>query len=205
MARKVDPENHLLWRMNLLRLEAEVIRDSVLAASGKLDRTAGGPAIMLAPRPEGLQAVSEKDPTPNAKYRRSLYLLARRNYPMEFLQVFDFPVIQVNCMRRINSATPLQSLTMLNDEFMVESAKALAERVMTSSGEHNPSKWIEIAYLLVLSRKPTATELKICTENIEKQKELYLNANTEPKQAEKAALGAFCQMLMGTNEFLFVD
>ena len=205
VAKKVDPENHLLWRMNLLRLEAEVIRDSVLAASGKLDRTAGGPSILLAPRPEGLQTVSEKDPTPNAKYRRSLYLLARRNYPMEFLQVFDFPVIQVNCTRRINSATPLQSLTMLNDEFMVESAKSLADRVMTAAGEHNPSKWIETAYLLALSRKPTATEMKICTENIEKQKELYLNANTEPKQAEKAALGAFCQMLMGTNEFLFVD
>jgi len=205
VAKKVDPENHLLWRMNLLRLEAEVIRDSVLAASGKLDRTAGGPAIMLAPRPEGLQTVSEKDPTPNAKYRRSLYLLARRNYPMEFLQVFDFPVIQVNCTRRINSATPLQSLTMLNDEFMVESGKSLAERVMAAAGDHTPSKWIETAYLLALSRKPTATQLKICTENIERQRELYLNANTEPKQAEKAALGTFCQMLMGTNEFLFVD
>jgi len=143
LAKKVDPENQLLWRMNLLRLEAEVIRDSVLAASGKLDRTSGGPAIMLAPRPEGLQTVSDKDPTPNAKYRRSLYLLARRNYPMELLQVFDFPVIQVNCTRRINSATPLQSLTMLNDEFIVESGKFLAERVMATAGERNPFKWIE--------------------------------------------------------------
>jgi hypothetical protein len=205
LAKMVDPDNHLLWRMNLLRLEAEVIRDSVLAASGKLDRTLGGPAIMLAPRPEGLQTVSEKDPTPNAKYRRSLYLLARRNYPLEFLQVFDFPVIQVNCTRRINSATPLQSLTMLNDEFMVENARYLAERVMATAGERNPSKWLETAYLLALSRKPTATELKICTENLDKQKLLYLNANTEPQQAEKAALGSFCQMLMGTNEFLFVD
>ena len=205
LAKKVDPENHLLWRMNLLRLEAEVIRDSVLAASGKLDRTSGGPAILLAPRPEGLQSVSEKDPTPNAKYRRSLYLLARRNYPMEFLQVFDFPVIQVNCTRRINSATPLQSLTMLNDEFMVENGKSLANRIMATGGEQTAAKWIETAYLLALSRRPTSAEVKICAENLEKQKQLYLNANTEPKQAAKAALGAFCQMLMGTNEFLFVD
>src|SRR5262245_659153 len=205
LAKKVDPDNHLLWRLNLLRLEAEVIRDSVLAASGKLDRTSGGPAILLAPRPEGLQTVSEKDPTPNARYRRSLYLLARRNYPLEFLQVFDFPVIQVNCTRRINSATPLQSLTMLNDEFMVESGKNLAERILAASSEQTPAKWIETAYLLALSRKPTTTELKICTQNLEKQKQLYLNANTEPKQAQRAALGTFCQMLMGTNEFLFVD
>ena len=205
LAKKVDPENQLLWRMNLLRLEAEVIRDSVLAASGKLDRTSGGPAILLAPRPEGLQSVSEKDPTPNAKYRRSLYLLARRNYPMEFLQVFDFPVIQVNCTRRINSATPLQSLTMLNDEFMVENGKSLANRILAAAGEQTPGKWIETAYLLALSRRPTSAELKICAENLEKQKQLYLNANTEPKQAAKAAFGTFCQMLMGTNEFLFVD
>jgi mono/diheme cytochrome c family protein len=205
LAKELDPENHLLWRMNLLRLEAEVIRDAVLAASGKLDRTSGGPAIMLAPRPEGLQTVSEKDPTPNAKYRRSLYLLARRNYPLEFLQVFDFPVIQVNCTRRINSATPLQSLTMLNDEFMVENGNSLAQRVMATAREQTPSKWIETAYLLALSRKPTSSELKICTENLEKQKELYLHANTEPKQAERAALGIVCHMLMGTNEFLFVD
>jgi hypothetical protein len=205
LAKKVDPENHLLWRMNLLRLEAEVIRDSVLAASGKLDRTLGGPAIMLAPLPEGLQTVSEKDPTPNAKYRRSLYLLARRNYPLEFLQVFDFPIIQVNCTRRINSATPLQSLTLLNDEFMVENGRYLAERVVATAGEQNPSRWIETAYLLALSRAPSATELKICTENLNNQKQLYLKANTEPQQAVKAALGNFCQMLMATNEFLFVD
>jgi uncharacterized protein DUF1553/uncharacterized protein DUF1549/cytochrome c len=204
LAKKVDPDNHLLWRMNLLRLEAEVIRDSVLAASGKLDRTSGGPAIMLSPRPEGLQTVSDKDSTPNAKYRRSLYLLARRNYPLEFLQVFDFPVIQVNCTRRINSATPLQSLTMLNDEFMVEGGKSLAERIL-AAGEQTPARWIETAYLLALSRRPTSAELKICAESLEKQKQLYLNANTEPKQAAKAALGTFCQMLMGTNEFLFVD
>jgi len=205
LAKKIDPENHLLWRMNLLRLEAEVIRDSVLAASGKLDRTSGGPAILLAPRPEGLQTVSEKDPTPNAQYRRSLYLLARRNYPLEFLQVFDFPVIQVNCNRRINSATPLQSLTMLNDEFMVESAEKMAARVIAMAGEGVPSRWVETAYLLALSRKPTPAELRISTASLDKQKQLYLNANTEPQQAEKAALGVFCQMLMGTNEFLFVD
>ncbi|MEW5980008.1 MAG: DUF1553 domain-containing protein [Acidobacteriota bacterium] len=205
LAKNVDPENHLLWRMNLLRLEAEVVRDSVLAASGKLDRTSGGPAIMLAPRPEGLQTVSDKDPTPNAPYRRSLYLLARRNYPLEFLQVFDFPVMQVNCTRRINSATPLQSLTMLNDEFMVQGGKHVAERIIAMAGGRSPIEWIEIAYRLALSRKPTPAELKICTEGLEKQKQLYLAANTEPQQAERAALGILCQMLMGTNEFLFVD
>ena len=205
VARKLDPENHLLWRMNLRRLEAEVIRDSVLAASGKLDRTLGGPAILLKPSPEGLQTVSEKDPTPNTKHRRSLYLLARRNYPLEFLQVFDFPVIQVNCNRRINSATPLQSLTMLNDEFMVENARYLAERVASIVGEQNRSQWMETAYLLALSRKPTSSELKICEDNLGKQKQFYLNANSEPKQASAAALANFCQMLMGTNEFLYVE
>ena len=160
---------------------------------------------MLSPRPEGLQTVSDKDPTPNAKNRRSLYLLARRNHPLEFLQVFDFPVIQVNCTRRINSATPLQSLTLLNDEFMVEGGKSLADRILATAEQQTPAKWIEAAYLFALSRKPTSAELKDCVENIEKEKQIYLNVNTDPKQAERAALGIFCQMLMGTNEFLFVD
>ena len=205
VAKKIDPENRLLWRMNLLRLEAEVVRDSVLAVSGKLDPGSGGKSILLASRPEGFQTVSEKDPTPNAKYRRSLYLLARRNYPLEFLQVFDFPVIQVNCNRRINSATPLQSLTMLNDEFIVENARNLAERVTAIAAAQDVSKWIETAYLLTLSRMPRPSEVKICQANLEKQTQLYLRANTEPQQAQKAALANLCQMLMGTNEFLFVD
>ena len=144
-----DPDNNLLWRMNLQRLESEIIRDSMLAVSGKLDLTMGGPAILLKPRPDGLQEISDKDPAPKGQWRRSLYLEARRGYPLTFLEVFDSPLMQGSCNRRLNSATPLQSLTLLNDDFMLTAARALADRVAAAK----PSSQIELAYELALSQK----------------------------------------------------
>ncbi len=114
-ANKIDPDNALLSRMNRRRLDAEAIRDSVIAAVGKLDTTAGAPPILLEMRPDGLQVVSSKEPE-NAKWRRSIYLTHRRTYPMSFLGVFDYPITGTNRSRRVPSTTPLQSLTMLNDD-----------------------------------------------------------------------------------------
>src|SRR5262249_49740755 len=127
-ARISDPENRLLWRMNLRRLDAETLRDSLIAIAGKLDTTMGGPPIKLAMQPDGLQVGSEKEAAAS-QWRRSIYLTARRNYPLSFLNVFDFPAIDTNCTRRVQSATPLQSLTMMNDPFAIESAAQLVARV----------------------------------------------------------------------------
>jgi hypothetical protein len=175
---KADGENKLLWRMNLMRLDAETLRDSVISAAGKLDLTAGGPPIQLEMRPDGLQVVSSKEP-PNAQWRRSIYLTHRRTYPMSFLGVFDTPIIDTNCTRRVPSATPLQSLTMLNDEFIWKAAEALAQRA-----ENN----VDAAYLLTLSRKPTASEQEWATDFLK----------TMPFRA-------FAQALLSSNEFLYVD
>lgn len=177
-ARMMDPDNQLLWRMNLRRLDAESLRDSIMGAAGKLDLTEGGPPIPLEMRPDGLQVVSSKEPE-SAKWRRSVYLTSRRTYPMGFLGVFDYPVIDVNCARRVPSATPLQSLTMLNDDFVWQSAEALAKR-SDSNVEH--------AYLLALSRKPTPRELQIAAE--------HLKSNT---------FKTLAQALLSSNEFLYVD
>jgi hypothetical protein len=174
----IDPENKLLWRMNLRRLDAETLRDSVIAAAGKLNLTAGGPPVQLEMRPDGLQVVSSKEPD-SAHWRRSIYLTHRRTYPMSFLGVFDYPIIDTNCTRRVPSATPLQSLTMLNDDFIWKAAAALAQR-----SESN----VEAAYLLALSRLPSPEE----------------------KQTAAAFLAqmpfqAFAQVLLSSNEFLYVD
>jgi hypothetical protein len=127
-AKTLDPDNRLLWRMNMHRLEAEAVRDSVLAVSGKLDSTMFGPPVLLRFRPDGLLAVSEKETDAN-QHRRSIYLMARRTYPLRFLRLFDFPVIDTNCTRRVPSATPLQSLALMNDEFIVDGAAQLAGRI----------------------------------------------------------------------------
>ncbi|MFN0100969.1 MAG: PSD1 and planctomycete cytochrome C domain-containing protein [Bryobacteraceae bacterium] len=173
-----DPDNTLLWRMNLRRLDAEALRDSVIAAAGKLDLTAGGPPIQLEMRPDGLQVVSSKEPE-SAKWRRSVYLTHRRTYPMSFLGVFDYPIIDTNCVRRVPSATPLQSLTMLNDEFVCQAADALAKRA-----ENN----IDAAYLLAFSRKPSDAEREVAA-----------------KFLTKMPFKAFAQALLSGNEFLYVD
>jgi hypothetical protein len=177
-AQSVDPENQLLWRMNLQRLDAETLRDSIIAASGNLDTTAGGPPVQLEMRPDGLQVVSSKEPE-QARWRRSIYLTHRRTYPMSFLGVFDYPIIDTNCTRRVPSATPLQSLTMLNDEFLWQAADALAARAGND---------IEAAYLLTLARKPAAEEKALAAAFL-----------------EKMPFRAFAQVLLSSNEFLYVD
>src|SRR5260370_8387831 len=110
--------------MNVRRLDAETLRDAMIAVAGKLDTTMGGPPIKLSMQPDGLQVVSGNEP----QWRRSVYLTARRNYPLTFLNVFDFPAIDTNCPRRVPSATPLQSLTMMTAPFPLDTAPYLLPR-----------------------------------------------------------------------------
>jgi hypothetical protein len=152
---QVDPGDQLLWRQRLRRLESEVIRDSVLTVSGTLDRTVGGPPVPIEPRPDGLVIVPDKGlPAPTARWRRSLYLFARRNYNLTLLSVFDQPVMATNCTRRLTSAVPLQSLTLLNDAVMLEQADHFAARVAAAG----PGQWVETAFRLAFARPPTARE-----------------------------------------------
>ena len=126
-----DPDNELLWRMNLRRLEAEVLRDAVLAVSGKVDLTMGGPPVPVDTHPDGLVTVSEKGPSPTSKWRRSLYIYSprrSRGLVLSFFEVFDFPDIAINCTGRVNSTTPLQSLALTNSAFMLEQADNFAHR-----------------------------------------------------------------------------
>jgi len=175
---RVDPDNALLWRMNLRRLDAESLRDSLIAVAGKLDLQMFGEPILLEMRPDGLQVVASTAPA-NAQWRRSIYLTHRRTYPMSFLGVFDYPIIDTNCARRVPSATPLQSLTMLNDEFVWQAAESLAKRAYDD---------VDQVYRLALSRAPSPEERRLAVEFLK----------TQPFKA-------FAQVLLSSNEFLYVD
>ena len=199
----VDPDNKLLWRMNLRRLEAEALRDAILTSTAKLDRTLGGPALNLKPLPDGDQALDAPARYTGSLNRRSLYIAARRNYPHQLLQVFDFPVMQVNCNRRVNSATPLQSLAMMNDDFVVEQAALLAERLAELSTD--PARQVDAAFRFTLSRPPGPAEQKAALEHLEKQRQSYAFANTPAPKTALAALAHLCQMLYSTNEFLYIE
>ena len=213
LALKVDPGNQLLWRMNLRRLEAETLRDAIMAASGKLDWTMGGPAVEGPLMADGLKKLNPHtddrkgepvDAKPTGMWRRSVYVLARRYYPLGFLETFDAPIIQTNCNRRVNSVSPLQSLTLMNDDFVLENANAFAERVASMSNGNLEEK-IEKAYLLALSRKPSREEVQIARAHVARQEDLYLKSNAAPEQAGQEALESFCHLLFLTNEFLYID
>jgi hypothetical protein len=199
----LDPANVLLGRMPMRRLEAEAMRDAILAVSGQLERRLGGAPTPLASRSDGLVLASASNPV--AANRRSLYLFARRNYPVGLLDVFDFPIMALNCTRRPTTATPLQSLAVLNSEFVQDQAVAFAERVRleTTSADHTAS--VERAYLLAFGRSPSAGELQLCARSLERQAAIYRDMNVPHEQAEHRAMEGLCHMLLCSNEFLYIE
>jgi hypothetical protein len=189
--------------MRLRRLESEAVRDAVLAVSGKLDGTMGGPPVPIEPQPDGMVVIPAQGlPTPTAQWRRSLYLFARRNYNLTLLNVFDQPVMATNCTRRVHSAVPLQSLTLLNDAVMLEQADHFAARV-AALGD-STEKRIEMAFRLAFARKPTPRELASGMALLRKLHERYAAEKLPRDKAELRALARLCHMLLCANEFLYV-
>jgi hypothetical protein len=201
----IDPENHLFWRMNLRRLDAEALRDSIIAVSGQADFMMGGPPVMLKSTTSGLQMIADQGQADVAS-RRSVYVLARRSNPLTFLRVFDYPVIDVNCPRRSASATPLQSLTMINSEFLVASASQLARRIDATAGTSAPLRQkIETAYWITLSRNPSDSEIELACEHLRRLEKTYTADNVTATVAAIRSFENFVQMLQCSNEFLYID
>lgn len=198
----VDPQNKLLWRMNLRRLDAEAIRDAIIAVSGNGDFTMGGPPVAIQASPSGLQAVPGDGS--EAASRRSIYLVARRSNPVTFLRVFDYPVIDVNCTQRSASATPLQSLTLINSEFLAGSAKLFADHIERRTGaDATPAEKIETAFWLAYSRAPSQAEVESSLGFLAQVEHLY--STEDSSAAKRSAFENFVHMLQCANEFLYVD
>ncbi len=197
----VDPDNVWLHHMRLRRLESEAVRDCLLAVSGKLDRTVGGPPVPVDPKPDGTFVIPDKGlATPTSAWRRSVYLLARRNYHPSLLEAFDQPNLATNCTRRPSSAVVLQSLAMLNDGFVLEQAEALAARASRAA----PGERVAAAFAIALGRPPSATESSACAELLDRHEALYRGQNMTPDEASLKALGEVCHALLNTSEFLYV-
>ena len=200
-----DHDNRLLWRMPMRRLEAEALRDSVLAVAGRLDNTLGGPSVGLTALHDGRQVVSDAEGE-NGSTRRSVYLLARRTWPLTFLSVFDFPIIDTACSRRVPSATPLQSLTMMNSEFILRNARAAAQRALSLAGENaEPETVVNKTYDLLFARQPSAPEAGFALDHLASQQRLYARANASEGEAFEKSLQNLVHMLLSSNEFLYVD
>lgn len=196
-AKKIDPDELLLWRFPLRRLDAESIRDAMLAAAGELDVRMGGPYVPTKRTGVGEVVVDEKR---DGARRRSVYLQSRRTQIASLLETFDAPSIVFSCTRRTPTTIPLQSLSLLNSDFARRRAKTLAKRVAREGGSQT-DKRIDRAFLITLGRKPNKSERTASEEFIQNQPAQYKN---QPDAQQRAWID-FCQALMASNAFLYVE
>jgi len=173
---EVDPYNKLLGRQSRLRLEAEIIRDAALVASGLLTDTVGGPGV-YPPIPENAMSGTQvKRPWPTEtgpnRYRRGMYTFFFRASPAPALGLFDAPDGTSSCTRRVRSDSPLQALTLLNDEAFVEFAGALGKRVVREGGSTDAER-VNYAYLLVTGKKPVPQEAERLLKFLAGQRQVY--------------------------------
>ena len=186
-AAKADPDNQLLSRMNRLRLEGEAVRDSLLVVSGRLNPKAGGPGVVLpeAAQPTGGAKAAPPSPEPE-RARRSVYLFARRNLRLAFLEAFDLPDSNLSCPRRERSTTAPQALALLNSAEATAAAKAMAARLEREA--KTEAERVELAYRLTLGRAPTDAERERAAGFL-----------------RESPLSELCRGLVNLNEFVYLD
>jgi hypothetical protein len=167
--REKDPDNHYLWRYRAQRLEAEIVRDSILAASGSINLAVGGPPVFPPLPKELLTSVSHgiwiDEPDGPDVWRRSVYVYRRRGLAFPMFQVFDLPEQNVSAGARSVSTVPTQALTLLNDPFVLRQAELFAERVRKTAGD-DPASEVDLAYRIALTRPPTPTELVLAVDTV---------------------------------------
>jgi cytochrome c553 len=204
----IDPQNLLLWRMNKRRLEAEAIRDSVLAIAGTLNTRQGGPGIK--PRiPEELLSASQRNKWPVVKqegpahWRRSVYIYVKRQMAFPLLDLFDIPSTAHTCDRRQDSTIPTQALVLMNDQFTEEQAAWFAKRVRQASESFEEQA--RQALWLALSREPAPSRVAEAVDFLLARKTEYRKAGKSDAIASEAALVDLCHVLVNCNELLYVD
>lgn len=199
-AEQVDTDNALLWRMPVRRLEAEAVRDAVLQVSGALDTTLGGAPVPVIVTDVGLVDVDQS----TGRFRRSLYTQMRRSQPVYLLEAFDSPNMEPNCECRTASTVATQSLTMLNDQFVLRQADVFADRVLGQLPEQSPlPDQVALAWNIAYQRAPRASELEVAVPYLEQQLKDFTAAKVP--QPRRAALASLCQVIFGSNEFLYVE
>lgn len=193
-ALSLDPDNILFSRGSSFRLSAEMIRDNALAASGLLVRKIGGPSVYPY-QPEGIwEALATRNKTHYEQgkgedlYRRSLYTVWKRSSPPPSMMNFDAPDRYLCVVRRQKTATPLQSLVLMNDPQYVESARVLAERMLKEGGS-TPEERISFAFKALTSRMPRTQELDL-------MKQLYAEELAQFQKEPERAKG-----LLATGEY----
>jgi hypothetical protein len=213
-AARTDPQNICLWRYPRQRLEAEVIRDSALCVSGRLNPRMSGPSV-FPELPPGMESRGGWKVTEDAseRDRRSVYVFVRRNTRYPLFEAFDMPDTHESCARRNVTTTAPQALSLLNSRLTLEWAQAFAARVRGAAGA-SPESQIELAFRLAYSRRPDDSEMEMAKAFFKRQLQLLAEKPKEqlplPTDAANggdplnaAALVDFCHVLINSNEFVY--
>lgn len=225
---EADPDNRWYGRMNVRRLEAEAVRDAVLAASGTLRLELYGPAVPVRPDDVG-QIVVGVDTTDSAgrptgkvvplngqEYRRSVYIQSRRSSPLAVLETFDAPAMEPNCEIRTASTVTPQALLLMNSNFAMEQSEKMAEHLIARAGT-DTAQQIKLAWRLAFGQEAADEDIDQTLEYLTQQTEVLAEqmaaeAKANPDQKADAshtpefhALASLCHALLSSNRFLYVD
>ncbi|MDA0834995.1 MAG: PSD1 and planctomycete cytochrome C domain-containing protein [Planctomycetota bacterium] len=218
---EADPDNKLLGRMSVRRLEAEIIRDAALSVSGNLTAKLYGPSIGVAPDDVGQVVLGSGMRDGNGiligtaaalgreQFRRTVYIQERRSMPLGVLEPFDLPNVAPNCDRRTPSTAAPQALLMMNNDVVLKQAEQFAQRVTVDAGDDRTAQ-ITRAWQLAFSRSPTPSELTQSLEFLAAQEQDF-SALPPPEKDKPApqpalmALSTLCQALLCSNQFLYVE
>ncbi|MEZ6087286.1 MAG: PSD1 and planctomycete cytochrome C domain-containing protein [Pirellulaceae bacterium] len=217
-----DPDNQWYGGAEMTRLDAEVIRDSMLALTDRINNRPFGPAVPVmadtvgrfvigiensdAGRPGAVVDMKGED------LRRSVYVQVRRSRPLSVLEAFDQPIMSPNCDRRRPSTSSTQSLLMMNSDQVLSFSRWLAER-LEAEAEGDLDRQVAEAWTLIYSRPADAEELQMAKTLVQEQTSIFeslpeykADAKTSPvRSARQEGLAVLCQMLLSSNEFLYVD
>ena len=219
----VDPENRLLARANLRRLEAEAVRDFILATTGDLNLESGGPSIPVTTDAEGKVVIGVTKIRDGlaagvrgqneAAFRRSAFIESNRSLPLNMLATFDLPEMKPNCDRRRSTTVATQSLWFLNDDQIIGLTGGLADRLFTNHPIKADQRLVAL-FRKLFATAPTDEEKRYLSSFLGRQEELFrANPNaewqkkikTQPDAPARRALAALAQVLMASNRFLYID
>jgi len=190
-----DPENQLLSRMPLRRMDAEALRDSLLFISRRLDTTGGGRPDPVSVDRNGLVSVK---PGNDGRWRRSVYLQYRRTEIPSMMDTFDYPEMGPNCFTRTTSTVSPQALMLMNNAHVKSLADHMAQRLLAEASDEDAESLVALVYANALSRRPKDSEMAVSMKTLEA---LY----DEWPDDQTAALASYCHTILNSAAFVYVD
>jgi hypothetical protein len=217
---RADPENRFYARFKMRRLDAETLRDSMLATTGTLVQASYGPPSGIGRDPQGRVITGidkgtitnhKVDPAGADDFRRSIYVQVRRSKPVTVLDTFDAPTMSPNCEMRSQTTVAPQSLLLMNDTFVLDSSRRLADRV-TAEAPNDRAKQLQRVWNLLYSKPATDADITKCLAYLDEQTKAltqYHHDIQHPKgvvpNPPQEAMASLCQILCSSNRFLYVE